>query len=54
MMGFLLDARLFNYLIMSLYALAICRWLFAGNLWAAGYWTCALGLTFIITFGKTH
>ena len=50
----LLDPRIFNFAIMSLYGLAVTRWLFAGNLWAAGYWSCALGLTIIITFGKTH
>jgi hypothetical protein len=39
---------------MGLYALAVLRWLAAGNLWAASYWGCALGLTIIITFGRTH
>jgi len=53
-MGLLLDPRLFNFLIMGLYSLAIIRWLVAGNFWAAGYWSCALGLTLIITFGRTH
>ena len=47
-MNILLDPRIFNFAIMSLYTLAVCRWLFAGNLWAAGYWSCALGLTIII------
>lgn len=53
-MTLLLDPRIFNFLIMTLYGLAVTRWLFAGNFWAAGYWSCALGLTIIITFGKTH
>lgn len=53
-MGILYDARLFNFLIMGLYSFAVVRWLFAANFWAAGYWLCALGLTIIITFGKTH
>ena len=53
-MAVLLDPRVFNFLIMGLYSLAVIRWLVAGNLWAAGYWSCALGLTVIITFGKTH
>jgi hypothetical protein len=52
--SYLLDPRIFNFAIMTLYGLAVARWLFAGNLWAAGYWSCALGLTIIITFGKTH
>jgi hypothetical protein len=54
MMAFMLDPRAFNFAIMTLYGLAVTRWLFAGNLWAAAYWACALGLTIIITFGRTH
>jgi len=54
LMAFLLDPRIFNFAIMTLYTFAVARWLFAGNLWAAGYWSCALGLTIIITFGKPH
>lgn len=50
----LLDPRLFNFLIMALYAFAVLRWAVAGNAWASCYWLCALGLTVIITFGKPH
>lgn len=53
-MQFLLDPRIFNFAIMTLYGLAITRWLFAANLWAAGYWTAALGITICVTFGRTH
>ena len=53
-MSILLDPRLFNFAIMWLYSFAIVRWTLAGNLWAASYWGCALGLTVIITFGRTH
>lgn len=53
-MSFILDPRIFNFVIMALYGLNIGRWAFAGNFWAAGYWACALGLTVIISFGKTH
>lgn len=53
-MSVLLDPRLFNFVIMTLYGLNIARWSVAGNFWAAGYWSCALGLTVIITFGRTH
>lgn len=53
-MSILLDPRIFNFIIMGLYGLAVVRWLFAANLWAAGYWACALGLTVIITFGRPH
>lgn len=34
-MNLLLDPRIFNFAIMTLYTLAVARWLFAGNLWAA-------------------
>jgi hypothetical protein len=50
----LLDPRIFNFVIMGLYGLNIMRWSAAGNLWAAGYWGCALGLTIIVSFGRTH
>lgn len=53
-MAVILDPRIFNFIIMGLYGLNIVRWLFAANFWAAGYWGCALGLTVIITFGRTH
>lgn len=53
-MSALLDPRFFNFLIMGLYGFAVLRWAIAANFWAAGYWACALGLTIIITFGKTH
>lgn len=53
-MAVLLDPRVFNFAIMALYGFAVLRWLVAGNLWASAYWLCALGLTIIITFGKTH
>ena len=53
-MTILSDPRLFNFIIMALYAGAVIRWSVAANFWAAGYWACALGLTLIITFGKTH
>lgn len=53
-MRFLLDPRIFNFVIMGLYGLNIGRWSVAGNFWAAAYWACALGLTVIISFGRTH
>ena len=53
-MAWILDPRLFNVVIMALYGLNILRWIWDGNYWAASYWGCALGLTVIITFGRTH
>jgi hypothetical protein len=54
LVAFLLDPRIFNFAIMTLYTFAVARWVVAGNYWAGAYWACALGLTIIITFGKTH
>ena len=53
-MNFLLDPRIFNFVIMGLYGLNIGRWALAGNWWSAGYWGSALALVVIITFGRTH
>lgn len=53
-MNLLLDPRVFNFAIMALYAFAVLRWSVEANYWAASYWACALGLTVIITFGRTH
>ena len=50
-MGFLLDPRLFNYVIMTLYGLNIARWALAGLWWNAFYWFAALQLVFVITWG---
>jgi hypothetical protein len=43
------DPRVFNWLIMGLYVLAIIRWAVAGNWPASIYWGFALGLTYIVT-----
>ena len=53
-MTWLLDPRIFNFVIMALYGLNILRWAVAGNWWAALYWLSALSLTVVITFGNTH
>lgn len=53
-MRLLLDPRIFNFVIMGLYGLNIGRWALAGNFWTAAYWLSALGITFVVTFGRTH
>ena len=53
-MSILLDPRLFNFVIMTLYGLNIARWAFAGNFWAATYWMAALLITICATFGRLH
>jgi len=47
---FLLDPRIFNYVIMSLYLLNIIRWSVERKLGDALYWFFALGITATVTF----
>jgi hypothetical protein len=47
----LFDPRIFNFIIMSLYALAVLRWAWHGSLWNAAYWSGALLITLAVTFG---
>lgn len=53
-MSFLLDPRIFNYIIMSLYLLNVLRWAFAGSLADACYWVSACAITATVTFGYKH
>lgn len=50
----LLDPRVFNYVIMVLYALNIARWWFAGSTKDALYWGSALCITATVTFMYEH
>lgn len=50
-MKFLLDPRLFNYLILVLFAFATVRWAFAGNYWESLYWLGAFILNIAVTWG---
>jgi hypothetical protein len=47
----LLDPRIFNFIIMILYALNALRWAVAGSWADAGYWCGALWITGFVTFG---
>lgn len=53
-MRLLTDPRLFNFVIMGLYALNVCRWAIAGKPADALYWLSALGITATVTFGYSH
>lgn len=53
-MGVLLDPRLFNYVILGLYALNVVRWLVAGSIADACYWTSAFMITATVTFLYKH
>lgn len=50
-MSILFDPKIFNYIIMGLYALNVGRWALHGGWVDAFYWTCALGLTMTVTWG---
>jgi hypothetical protein len=50
-MALLFDPRIFNFVIMGLYALNAARWAFAGSLADCSYWLCALGITATVTWG---
>lgn len=50
----LFDPRIFNFIIMGLYACNIIRWAAHGNWADAFYWLSALGITATVTFGYKH
>ena len=51
MIRYLLDPRLFNYVLMGLYGLAAVRWALEGRWTDTLYWVSALGLTLAVTLG---
>ena len=53
-MRFLGDPRLFNFVIMALYAISAVRWASAGKWADACYWLSALAITATVTFGYKH
>jgi hypothetical protein len=53
-MRWLLDPKLFNYVIMVLYTLNAVRWGFAGKLGDMFYWLGALWITASVTWGYKH
>ena len=53
-MNYLLDPKLFNYVIMGLYALNAVRWAVHGNYADTCYWLSALAITATVTFGYQH
>jgi len=50
-MKFLTDPKLFNYLILGLYAASCVRWAIAGKWVDVCYWLSALAITCTVTFG---
>lgn len=48
------DPRIFNFVIMGLYALNALRWALHGNWADAAYWCSALSITATVTWGYRH
>jgi hypothetical protein len=53
-MMWLLDPRIFNFLIMGLYAINALRWAIHGSWADMSYWLSALAITATVTFGYKH
>lgn len=53
-MPLLADPKIFNYLIMTLYALNVARWAWEGSLKDVCYWISALCITATVTFLYDH
>mgnify|MGYP001074660650 CR=1 FL=1 len=53
-MSLLLDPKIFNYVILILYALNVVRWASAGSWADAMYWMGAAWITAVATFGYEH
>ncbi len=53
-MTFLTDPKMFNYVVMILYGLNVCRWAWEGKLADVCYWLSALAITATVTFLYKH
>lgn len=53
-MQFLLDPKIFNYVIMTLYILNAGRWAANGSWADVCYWLSAFAITATVTFGYKH
>lgn len=51
---FLLDPKIFNYVIMTLYALSALRWSMSHKYADMFYWLSAFAITATVTFGYKH
>lgn len=53
-MSWLLDPKIFNYVVMVMYALNSARWLYEGKIADVCYWLSALAITATVTFLYQH
>jgi hypothetical protein len=51
---FVRDPRVFNFVILTLYALNACRWGYAGKWADVCYWLSAFAITATVTWGYKH
>ncbi len=54
MTDLIMDPRLFNLVILFLYALSATRWFIAGSFGDGMYWVSAFMITFTVTFLMKH
>lgn len=54
MKAFLLDPKVFNYVILTLYAANAVRWAFERKIADVCYWLSALAITATVTFLYRH
>lgn len=53
-MTYLLDPRIFNFVIIGLYCANAVRWAVNGSYADMFYWLSALAITLTVTFGYKH
>lgn len=53
-MNFLFDPKIFNFIIIGLYAMNATRWAVYGSYADMFYWLGALWITLAVTFGYTR
>ncbi len=53
-MGFVKDPRVFNYVILTLYAANAVRWACFGKWADVCYWLAAFAITATVTWGYKH
>ena len=54
MKSIIFDPKIFNYIIMALYAANVGRWAFNGGWADMFYWMSALSITATVTWGYAH
>lgn len=47
----LLDPKIFNYIIMTLYTINVLWWIYNGNIGQSWYWASAASITAAVTWG---